>query len=82
VRGQGQRQTASQSRLGDGRRVAWLGTAAALFTCAPIAIFVAGQFWTSIVLPDQGVHRSQRRLLVFNVACLGTTVNKTCAVKG
>jgi hypothetical protein len=40
-------------------------TARALSHCGP-ALVGAGQFWASIVLPEQGTYRTEGRLLVFN----------------
>jgi hypothetical protein len=40
-------------------------TERALQTCGP-ALIGSGQFWANIVLPDQGVYRTQGRLLIFN----------------
>jgi hypothetical protein len=40
-------------------------TSRALSACGP-ALIGSGQFWASIVLPEQGAYRTQGRLLVFN----------------
>ncbi len=40
-------------------------TERALANCGD-AVIGSGQFWASIVLPDQGAYRTQGRLLIFN----------------
>ena len=49
----------------EARRIQPGSDARALRSCAD-ALIGSGQFWASIVLPDQGAYRTQGRLLIFN----------------